>query len=283
MSADRANELIEAGRGVEAIPLLRAASQGGDADASHMLAILTARGAWTPKDWPEAIRLLALAAEQGSRAAQTELGLTGPTGDLERLFAAPEPTRLCENPRVRRIDGFLSPEVCRHLIAQGRGRAEPAATLEQAETGARERRISGHRTNSAHAVSLFAGGVVMALIAERIARVLKVPTEVFEGPQIFHYDTGQEFQLHYDFIEGAANQRIATFLVYLNNGFEGGETFFPHADLKAKPCTGGAVYFANVGLDGAPDPQSLHAGLAATSGEKWLLSQWVREAPYSGD
>lgn len=278
-----AHGLIEAGRGAEALPALETSSQEGDGGASHLLAILHARGAWMPKDWPRALKFLALAAEQGSAEAATELRLISPTDDLERLFGAPERRNLCESPRVRQIDGFLTGAVCDFLIERGRGGLAPAATLERGPDGERTRTVSEHRTNSALALGLVEGGVLMALIAERIARALKVPSAVFEAPQLFHYATGQEFRPHIDYIEGAATQRIATFLVYLNDDFEGGETWFPLADLKAKPPRGGAVYFANVDLENQPDPNSLHAGTAPTRGEKWLLSQWIRDKPYTGD
>jgi len=275
--------LIDSGRAAEAPAALEAASQQGHGEASHLLAILCARGAMTAKDWPRALTLLRRAADQGWGRAQTELRLIGPAIDPGHLFAAPEAVKLCEQPRVRRIDGFVTSEICDWLIARARDQLKPAATLERDQTDQRTRTISDHRTNSAAVISILEGGVVMAVIAERIARALKVPTEVFEAPQVFHYATGQQYQLHIDYIEGAEAQRIATFLIYLNADFEAGETWFSIPDLKVKPGKGGAVYFANVDLEGRPDPLSLHAGTAPTRGEKWLLSQWIRDRPYAND
>jgi hypothetical protein len=40
---------------------------------------------------------------------------------------------------------------------------------------------------------------------------------------------------------------------------------------------GDAIFFWNVDPSGAPDKRTYHAGLAPTRGEKWLLSQWIRE------
>ena len=68
-------------------------------------------------------------------------------------------------------------------------------------------------------------------------------------------------------------------LVYLNQGFEGGETDFPLLDLKFKGRKGDALMFSNVDASGAPDRRMFHAGLPPTAGEKWLLSQWVRDRP----
>jgi len=74
-------------------------------------------------------------------------------------------------------------------------------------------------------------------------------------------------------------QRVATFLVYLNDGYEGGETSFPRLDYRFKGATGDALVFANVEPNGAPDPRTMHAGTPTTRGEKWLLSQWIRDRP----
>jgi hypothetical protein len=69
---------------------------------------------------------------------------------------------------------------------------------------------------------------------------------------------------------------VATFLIYLNDAFDGGETEFPKLGLKHRGRAGSALYFANLGADGAGDPRTLHAGRAPVRGEKWLFSQWVR-------
>ncbi len=275
--------LIDKGDGPAVLAALERASDDGEGEASYMLATFLARAVWTAQNWPRALSLLTLAAEQGCAAAQSERRLLGPCDDVERLFAAPPAEKLCESPRVRRIEGFLSPDICDWLVERSRGRLKPAATLERDGSDQRKRTISDHRTNSAFVVPIITGGVVMGVIVERIAQALKVPSEVFEGVQVFHYDTGQQYQTHVDYIEGAQNQRIATFLVYLNDDFDAGETWFVVPDLKVKPAKGGAVYFANVGLDGQPDPASIHAGTAPTRGAKWLLSQWVRQQPYQSD
>jgi hypothetical protein len=73
-----------------------------------------------------------------------------------------------------------------------------------------------------------------------------------------------------------AGQRVVTFIIYLNDDYQGGETHFPRLGLSHRGRAGDALYFANTGPDGAPDPRTLHAGLPPTAGEKWLFSQWIR-------
>jgi len=67
-----------------------------------------------------------------------------------------------------------------------------------------------------------------------------------------------------------------TFLIYLNEGFDGGETAFPSLGRRYKGRTGDALFFYNAMPDGTPDRLTLHAGTPTTRGEKYLFSQWIR-------
>jgi hypothetical protein len=110
---------------------------------------------------------------------------------------------------------------------------------------------------------------------------------VFEPVQVMHYSVGEEFRPHFDFLtednEGWAaqmrrfGQRIATFLVFLNEDFEGGETEFPRAGISHRGGKGDALFWANVDPSGGPDRLTFHAGKPPTKGEKWILSQWIRD------
>jgi hypothetical protein len=121
----------------------------------------------------------------------------------------------------------------------------------------------------------------------RIAATVGVPAAALEPIQVLHYAPGQTFERHYDFLDpdmpafaaeiARAGQRLATFLVYLNDDFIGGETDFPLLDLRHRGAAGDALMFANLEPAGAPDRRMLHAGLPPASGEKWLLSQWIRD------
>ncbi len=98
-----------------------------------------------------------------------------------------------------------------------------------------------------------------------------------EPLQVLRYAPGQEYRPHFDAIDRADNQRVLTFLVYLNDGYEGGETRFLHSGLTVKGKKGDGLLFRNAGQDGRPDPNSQHAGLPVTSGEKFLASRWIRQ------
>jgi hypothetical protein len=39
------------------------------------------------------------------------------------------------------------------------------------------------------------------------------------------------------------------------------------------------LLFDNIDPGGAPDHDTVHTGMPPTSGEKWVLSQWIRTRP----
>ena len=124
------------------------------------------------------------------------------------------------------------------------------------------------------------------MLRARIARLTRLPILGFEDSQVLHYAPGEEFKPHFDFLDtresghaaavAAGGQRVLTFLIYLNEGFDGGETAFPQLGWRYKGRTGDALLFFNATPDGAPDRRTLHAGVPTASGEKYLFSQWVR-------
>ncbi|HRK95726.1 MAG TPA: 2OG-Fe(II) oxygenase, partial [Rhodospirillales bacterium] len=93
------------------------------------------------------------------------------------------------------------------------------------------------------------------------------------------YLPGEEYKPHYDFIrpwgpEAASfaaelaemGQRAATVLVYLNEGYEGGETVFTRLGLTFKGAAGDALIFWNVSPSGELERDSMHAGAPVAAG-----------------
>jgi hypothetical protein len=267
-------------RGVE---MLMAMSSKGDCRATEILATLEAAGAGRRQDFDLAFQLLDQAAAQGSQRACAQLEVLGDR-DLSRLLAFPERVSLSDAPRIRTAPRFASDAECNWLIERSRGKLERALTYDAVtDVGTAD----PGRSNSAIEFKLSQLDVVIQVIRTRIAAITKLPIPVFEPPQVLHYEVGQEFAAHYDFLRGDVEgqrghlarfgQRIATFLIYLNDDFADGETDFPAAGIRFQGRRGDALFFANVDGAGAPDPRTLHAGLPPTSGEKWVLSQWIRD------
>ncbi len=278
----------------DAIARVEADAREGVAAASNLLATLAGAGIGMRQSWPAAFHHLAAAAHGGSDSARGQLKALGSgrgavgeddwaalaaSIDIESWTAPPTRRVINAAPRTVAVEGFLRPAVCDWLIALARGRLKPALVYDPGGSAAAAPQA---RSNSSIEFGPFNCDVVLLLVRQRIASTIGVPICALENSQILHYDVGQQFANHHDFLDptlpevAERGQRLMTFLVYLNDDFDGGETDFPHLGLRHKGGLGDALYFLNLDGAGAPDPRSLHAGLPPTQGEKWLFSQWVR-------
>jgi predicted 2-oxoglutarate/Fe(II)-dependent dioxygenase YbiX len=270
------------------------AAKAGNPQALTHLAHVQAIGAFTPRNLDLALDNLARAASVGWPDAVRELQVLARMSgggwkklrasvSAEALRRPPARRVLLEQPRARVFENFATPQECDWLIERCRHRLAPAQVYENSGV---ERRHHAGRNNSEAAYELDAADIVLSLIHDRIARASGVPVEHFELGQLLHYELGQTFMRHSDFLQPgmheeieARGQRVATFLTYLSDDYEGGETEFTELGFKFKARKGDALMFLNVDADGAPDPMSMHAGLPPTRGEKWVLSLWLRGKP----
>ncbi len=280
----------------EGVALLEVAARNGHAEAICTVATLEAIGAGRAQDWDRAFDGLQLAAERGSEHARDQLRLLGEVAgdwrearariDIRRLLQVPDRSALSERPRIRVFKEFASAAECRWVIDRFRPRLGPA-TIWDGVSGRGE--VDPRRSNSAVEVTVTEMDVVTEVVRARISAATRLPEFIFEVPQVMQYRVGQEFKPHHDFLDpqfpalaadiSQRGQRMGTFLIFLNDDFEGGETEFPEAGISWRGRAGDALFFANVTPDGRPDPLTLHAGRPPTKGEKWILSQWIRDRP----
>ena len=296
------------GRGAAADPargaaLIERAAEAGDAEGAWLAATLAASGLWRRRNWGQALDFLAHAAALGHGAARSSLRILarGPDpggsreGDWDRLRQAvdidawllpPALTRISDTPRIESIPAFAPPAACDWLIAQARDRLSRATIYDRVTGGSTE---DERRTNSQCDLDVGQLGVLTFVLRARIAAITGRPERAMEIPKVLHYSPGETFAAHFDYLDpqepayaaelAARGQRILTFLIYLNDGFGGGETAFPLIDVAHKGAKGDALLFANVDAAGNPDEDTMHAGMPPTSGEKWIFSQWIRERP----
>ena len=261
--------------------LVLGAAEQGHVEALALSAVVVALGLVAPANWDAALVQLRRAGDAGHSTAGRQLAL------LEQLDdAAPSAELICSSPKVWSAKALAPPEVCAWLIERAHGRTA-LATVYDAAAGSLG--ASTYRTNSLFEFDLAELDLVTVWVRRRIAALLRVEESRLEEANVLHYAPGQEFGRHFDFIQpnvpgfaadlALKGQRVSTALIYLNDGFGGGETEFVRPKLKLKGAPGDAILFSNVGPWGEPDIASLHAGLAPTSGEKWLFSQFVRAKP----
>ena len=226
--------------------------------------------------WADAlVRLRELAASDADARAQVAvIEAMGIDGEGEPT-SVPAAIALRDAPRVATIPAFLTPAECAFLIARAAPRLQPSVVVDPA-TG---RLIHDPvRTSSATAFPFVEEDLAIHAINRRIAAVTATTYAQGEPLQILRYVPGQHYKLHSDALPGEANPRALTLLVYLNDGYVGGETEFPDLGLRVRGAPGDALLFASVDAAGAPCPAARHAGLPVRSGEKFLLSKWIRAA-----
>lgn len=121
----------------------------------------------------------------------------------------------------------------------------------------------------------------------RLAKLAHWPVENGEGIQVLNYQIGAEYKPHFDYfspeVPGSTayvdngGQRVATFVIYLCDVEEGGETIFPDIGVSIFPKKGCAVYFSYFNSKKQLDRMTLHGGSPVISGEKWIATKWMRE------
>lgn len=281
----------------KALATLRDAVARGGGEAAALLSVCAAWGVGQPRNIEAALDHLMRAAQLGWEPAGRELQLLARDPapdpvtlrrkiDLASWRSAPAVRVQFETPRIVTIERFATPEECQWLIDRAaRGGLQRAKVYRSSSTA----QVAETRTNREMSFTIFNADVVLSLIRDRIAAAAGVPASHFEIAKLLHYSPGEQFALHADFIEAktpelarelaARGQRSATFLIYLNDGYQGGATQFPRLSWEYRGGRGDALLFSNVDAKGAPDYDTVHAGMPPTSGEKWVLSQWVRTRP----
>lgn len=131
--------------------------------------------------------------------------------------------------------------------------------------------------------------VMVRSIERRIAAHTGWENDAVETCSVICYKPGQEYRPHVDFfverqieenrrMRDYGGQRVVTFMICLQAAEAGGETYYPHANLKVAHHAGLATMHYNTTPDGLPDESSLHHGMPVECGEKWLLRTTLRAA-----
>lgn len=312
---DQANTLLNAGRAADAVALLEQAGRAGDGAAWLEAGVWFLFGQLVPRDlarsrecfrlagkaghnqaamihlsfvaigvggernWPEAVALLQARAGKDDAAAR-QLAL------LERMaidengdpLAVPPRAELSASPYTASIRGLFTTEECAFLIDTALPLMQRSVIVDPQSGKMRPHPV---RSSDAAMLPWVNENPVVHALNRRIAAASGTKVEAGEPLQVLRYIPGQEYRPHHDALPGANNQRVATLLVYLNDGFDGGGTHFPAVPLTFKGAPGDALLFRNALSDGRVDQTALHAGLPVTSGCKYIASRWIHDQPFA--
>ena len=165
-----------------------------------------------------------------------------------------------------------SSPLCDWLIDKARGWLRPALIY----SGGVHDTVDEMRTNSVTVWSLARMDLVNVVVQYRMAAACRMPSTISKrrrrcvtiGEQITnHTDYINPRSPHYQNEIATRGERVITFLGYLNDDYDGGETDFPVMKVRHKGRRGDGLFFCNALPSMAPDDRALHAGLPPTRGE----------------
>ncbi|KAF2295495.1 hypothetical protein GH714_033073 [Hevea brasiliensis] len=199
-------------------------------------------------------------------------------------------------PRALYFPNFATAEQCQSVINMAKPTLKPSTlALRKGET---EENTKGIRTSSGMFISASEDKTgVLDAIEEKIARATMLPRANGEAFNVLRYEIGQKYNSHYDAFNPTEygpqrSQRVASFLLYLSDVEEGGETTFPLENgmdidesydfekcigLQVKPRQGDGLLFYSLFPNNTIDPTSLHGSCPVIKGEKWVATKWIRD------
>jgi len=205
---------------------------------------------------------------------------------LDDAMESPPARALSEQPHVWSIDGLLSADECRMLIALSRPVLQPSKAFDM---------VTGKPVPLAMpsvsdvTFDPVAEDLAMRLVQQRMASAAGVEVVYAEPLRVQKDEPGGVLPPPvYDFLPpnsplqgpAEAGNRARTICVFLNEPEAGGEFEFPRPDVSIKPQAGRAVIFDNLRRDGSPELDSQHASLQVRQGERWLATSWLRQGRY---
>ncbi|MDC0072861.1 2OG-Fe(II) oxygenase [Gammaproteobacteria bacterium] len=177
------------------------------------------------------------------------------------------------------INNFLNKNECEELIRIIKKRLKPSTI---ATSGIEEDK--NFRTSR----TCDMGNLDNPLIKEidkRICEFIGIDQKFSEMIQGQYYEVGEEFKSHTDFFEKDQmqnftkknGQRTFTFMVYLNDVEEGGETEFINLNRVFTPKQGTALCWNNLTSKGLGNHNTMHQAHPIKKGNKALITKWFRE------
>jgi len=200
-------------------------------------------------------------------------------------------------PHLEIIEDLISPEICNKIIS----------LLESQPNLFTDARLSDYQTGSLDLKSIKTGHKaiynqkyqkldtpeyreIIQQIKEKISNVTGLPKDNICDPVPTKYETNSSFTPHYDFfivndknkasltkMLSKGGNRMATAVLYLNNDYSGGETYFNHLYKSIWPNQGQLAFFRYDYDEPETNLKTLHTGKDIIFGTKYILTFFIKE------
>ena len=175
-----------------------------------------------------------------------------------------------QKPRI--FHDFLTPEERNHIMTEAEKELEPSVVSDD--------RVIDETIRKSETAWLSREDPVVDSVIRRCLKYIDRPIENCERLQILRYKPGGYYKPHQDIIDDGNNPRLYTFILALNDEYEGGETAFPVLKREYKLHAGDALFFDTLDNYELETSKALHGGKPVKSGEKWICNLWVRKYKY---
>jgi prolyl 4-hydroxylase len=149
---------------------------------------------------------------------------------------------VCRPPRV--LSRMLSHEECDHIMATAEGALTPSTVAQSKELDERTRKSETAWLDKND-------DKIVRRITHRLLKHCDRPTDNCESLQVVRYKPGGFYKPHHDAFK-EKNPRMYTFLIALNDDYEGGATAFPRLKKEYRLKKGDVLLFDTLGFRTSP-------------------------------
>ncbi len=176
-------------------------------------------------------------------------------------------------PQPKIYHNFLTPEERKHIIESAEKELKPS-TIDVNAT-------MDETVRKSETTWLGREDPIIDSVIRKCVKYIDRPIDNCEKLQVLKYKPGGHYKSHQDAFENESNMRMYTFILALNDDYEGGETEFPNLGNEYKLRAGDALFFDTLDNYEMMTSKALHSGKPVKSGEKWICNLWVRKYPYA--
>jgi len=175
------------------------------------------------------------------------------------------------NPKI--IKTVLTKDECDHI-------KQVASKKLHASTVSKSRNIDETIRKSETAWIKTSEDPVVDKLIRKCVSMTDRPLSNCEDLQVLKYEPGGFYKPHQDAFPDDKNKRMYTFIIALNDEYEGGETVFPNINKSYRLEKGDVLFFNTLNNYECMTKKALHGGASVKSGEKWICNLWVRKYAY---